>query len=86
MGKILMIYDLKGKDSERIQLNRGLFCYRIQSHHGKYKRVSKGILKIYEKPVRSVVIFGKDYLGKVKRLMSSFKAKCKFYEIFREIK
>lgn len=81
-----MVYDLKGKDSKRIQLNRGLFCYKIQSHHGKYKRISNGILKIYEKPVRAVVIFSKGYLNKVKKLMMHFKTKCKFYEISRELK
>lgn len=83
--KALMIYNLNGKDSKRIKLNRILFQYKNQSHQGKYETISKGILKEYEKPVRSVVIFDKTNLNKVKRIMMELKLSCKIYEITDEI-
>ena len=84
-NKIIMLYDLKGKDSERIMFNRALFQYNLQSHKGKYKTKSKGILKEYSKPVRSVVIFNKQYLMKVKSLLKRSKIFYKLYEISKEI-
>lgn len=80
-----MIYNLNGKDSERIKLNRKLFQYKNQSHQGKYETISKGILKEYEKPVRSVVIFDKTSLNKVKKVMVELGVPCKIYEITDEI-
>ncbi|MFA4853466.1 MAG: hypothetical protein WC599_13195 [Bacteroidales bacterium] len=86
MGKkVLMIYNLNGKDSERIKLNRVLFQYKTQSHKGKYETISKGVLKEYEKPVRSVVIFDKTFLNKVKKIMAETKIIYKIYEITDEI-
>ncbi len=81
-----MIYNLKGNDSERISFNRKLFQYKLQSHKGKYKTVSKGALKKYEKPVRSVVIFNKKDIAKVKKLIDEWKIDSKLYEIYKEIK
>ena len=80
-----MIYNMKGNDSERISFNRKLFQYNIQSHKGKYKTVSKGALKKYEKPVRSVVIFYKEDITKVMKLIDEWKIECKLYEIYKEI-
>lgn len=84
--KIILIYNLKGNDSERIKFNRQLFKYNIQSHKGKYKTTSKGILKKYEKPVRSVVIFDKRNIIKVKKIISKFNVDYRLYEIYKEIK
>ena len=83
--KILMIYNLNGKDSERIKLNRKLFQYKTKSHKGKYETISNGILKEYEKPVRSVVIFDKTILNKVKKIVAETNIICKIYEITDEI-
>jgi len=84
--KIIMIYDLKGKDSQRIMFNRALFQYNLQSHKGKYKTKSKGILKDYSKLVRSVVIFNKEDLINVKKLLNKYKIYYKLFEIHKEIK
>ena len=84
--KIIMIYDLKGRDSERIRFNRRLFQYKVQSHKGRYKSTSKGILKKYKKPIRSVVVFNKKDLTKVKKLVQEFNVDHKLYEINKEIK
>ena len=84
--KIIMIYNLKGRDSERIRFNRRLFQYKIQSHKGRYKSTSKGVLKEYEKPIRSVVVFDKKDLAKVKKAVQEFKVDYKLYEINKEIK
>lgn len=86
MKKIVMIYNLNGKDSDRIRFNRKLFYYKLQSHKGKYQTKSKGILKNYEKPVRSVVIFENKYLNNVKKLLNEYKIYHKLYYIQREIK
>ena len=81
-----MIYNFRGENSERIKFNRKLFQYKIQSHKGKYQTVSKGILKKCEKPVRSVVIFDREYLNKVKQIMNKSKAKYNLYEVSRKLK
>lgn len=85
--KILLIYDFKGNGSKRIMFNRRLFNYNIQSHKGKYKVTSNGILNKYEKPVRSVVIFEKKYFGKVQELVTNTKnMDYSFYEINGKIR
>lgn len=84
-NKVIMIYNMDGKDSERIKFNRRLFQYKTQSHKGKYETISKGVLKEYEKPVRSVVIFDKTILNKVKKIAAELKISCKIYEITDEI-
>lgn len=84
--KMLMIYNLKGKDSERIKINRKLFQYKIQSHKGKYKRTTKGILTNYEKPTRSVVIFNKAKLPQVKKLLETNKIQHRLYKIIQIVK
>ena len=81
-----MIYNLKGKDSDRIKFNRKLFRYNVQSHNGRYKKLTKGILEKYEKPIRSVVIFERKYLNKVRRLVDSIIADYSLYEIKEKIK
>lgn len=80
MEKILMIYSV-GKDAKRIAFNRKLFSYKIQSHAGKYKYQSKGILTQYEKPLRSVVIFDKGKLLETKKLCKKLNIEAKFYNI-----
>ena len=82
MSKIMMIYSIpKGNDALRITFNRKLFNYNIQSHEGKYKKKSQGILSDYEKPLRSVVIFDQTKLIKVKTLCSQLSIDAKFYHI-----
>lgn len=81
-----MIYNLKGNDSERIGFNRRLFKYNLQSHNGKYKTTSKGVLDKYEKPTRSVVIFDKRDLSKVKKIICKFNVDYRLYDIYKEIK
>lgn len=82
MKEILMIYNIpEGDDTTRIAFNRKLFSYNVQSHSGKYKRKSKGILLKYEKPIRSCVIFENKYLNDVKKLCRSLKIQSIFYQI-----
>lgn len=82
MIQILMIYSIpNGNHSTRISFNRELFDYRVQSHGGKYDKKSDGILKKYEKPVRSTVIFNKEYLEKVQTICKKHKIKTEFYQI-----
>ncbi|MFH0875763.1 MAG: hypothetical protein V1859_07535 [archaeon] len=82
MAKIMMIYSIPdGKDAIRITFNRKLFNYNLQSHEGKYKKKSQGILSKYEKPLRSVVIFDKDKLAAVEVLCSQLSIDAKFYLI-----
>ena len=81
-----MIYDLKGNDSNRIKFNRELFEYNLHSHKGKYNTKSKGILKEYSKPIRSVIIFNNNDLKKVKKLLKKYSLFYKLYEISKEIK
>ena len=77
-----MIYHIpEGNSSVRISFNRKLFCYRIQSNSGKFDKVTTGILKDYEKPVRSTVIFEKKYLEDVKKICEKFEIKNEIYEI-----
>jgi hypothetical protein len=77
MAKILMVYSI-GEDAKRITFNRKLFSYKIQSHAGKYKYRSKGILTQYEKPLRSVIIFDKEKLSETKQLCKKFDTGVKF--------
>ena len=84
--KIILIYNLKGNDSERISFNRKLFQYNTQSHRGKYKTISKGVLKKYEKPARSVIIFNKKDIAKVRKVTDESKVDYRLYEIHKEIK
>lgn len=81
-----MIYNLDGRDSNRIKFNRKLFNYNLQSHKGKYQATSNGILKKYEKPIRSVIIFEKKFLNKVKNLLEEYGITNKLYQIQKEIK
>ena len=82
MSKILMIYNIpNGNHSTRISFNRKLFDYRIQSNNGKYDKKTEGVLKKYEKLVRSTVIFEKSKLEKVKKICTQFEIKSKFYQI-----
>lgn len=63
-----------------------MFQYKTQSHKGKYKKTTKGILTIYEKPTRSVVIFNKTKLPQIKKLIEENNIKHKLYEITQEVK
>lgn len=82
MDKIMMIYSIpKGDSILRINFNRKLFNYNVQSHKGKYKRKTKGILSKVEKPAKSCVIFDKGYLKEVRKLCKDFNIKYKLYLI-----
>ncbi len=82
MIQILMIYNIpKGDAATRIAFNRKLFNYNIQTHKGKYKRQTKGILEQYEKPIRSCIIFSHNKYAEVKKLCEEFKIKTNFYKI-----
>lgn len=84
MNEIMLIYDIPGgNDTTRIAFNRKLFNYNVQSHQGKYKRKSKGILPKYEKPTKSCVIFKKEYLSKVKKLCNELKIQYMLYQVKR---
>lgn len=77
-----MIYHIpKGNASTRISFNRKLFCYRVQSNSGKFDKKTEGILKKYEKPIRSTIIFEKNKYSKVRKLCDEYKIKSRFYEI-----
>lgn len=75
-----MIYSI-GDDAKRITFNRKLFSYNIQSHAGKYKYQSEGIITQYEKPLRSVIIFDKEKLVPTRKLCHKLNVGAKFYEI-----
>ncbi len=77
-----MIYAIpKGDSVIRIRFNRKLFSYKIQSHRGKYKTNSKGVLTKYEKPTKSCVIFEKDNLDDIRILCRKFKVKPRFFSV-----
>ena len=83
MTNILLIYNIpKGNASIRISFNRKLISYRVQSNSGKYDKKTKGILKNYEKPIRSTIIFNKNKYLEVKKLCSKFKIKTHNWQIF----
>jgi hypothetical protein len=74
MNEIMMIYSIpKGNASIRITFNRKLFCYRVQSNEGKFDKKTKGILREFKKPLRSVIIFNKSQYQEVKKLCNQFK-------------
>jgi len=78
----MIIYSIpKGDSVLRINFNRKLFSYNIQSHKGKYKRKTEGILKKYEKPIKSCVIFNKIHLKDIRKLCKNTGINYKLYEI-----
>lgn len=77
----MLIYNFKGNDSQRIKFNRKLLNYNTQSHKGKYKKKTKGILQQYQKPTRSLIIFQKNNLKKIKKILTEFKIDYALYEI-----
>ncbi len=80
--QILMIYQIpQGNAIKRITFNRKLFAYNIQSHKGKYKNKTNGILEEYEKPTRSCVIFTSEHTPKVKELCKELAIPIKLYKI-----
>lgn len=80
----MMIYSIpKGDSILRINFNRKLFAYNVQSHKGKYQRKTKGILSKIEKPTKSCVIFDKKYVQDVKDLCNDLKINFKLYLIKR---
>lgn len=75
-----MIYSIPEGDSiVRINFNRKLFTYNVQSHKGKYKRKTKGILSKVDKPIKSCVIFDRRFLKDVRRLCREYKIDFKLY-------
>lgn len=77
-----MIYHIpQGDASIRISFNRKLFCYRVQSNSGKFDQITEGILKKFEKPVRSTVIFNKSHLKKIQKLCAEFNIQAEFYKV-----
>ncbi len=87
MAKVMMIYAIpKGDSSVRISFNRKLFNYKIQSHKGKYKKKTEGVLKEFERPTKSRIIFDEEYLLNVNSICEQFKIRRIFYNItLREI-
>ena len=82
MTKIMMIYSIpEGNSSIRISFNRRLFNYNIQTHKGKYKKKTQGILQEFERPIKSCIIFDKKLLSSVKQLCDEFSIKYTFYKI-----
>jgi len=82
MAKIMMIYAIpKGDSSVRISFNRKLFNYRIQSHKGKYKNKTKGVLKEFERPTKSCIVFDEEYLFSVNSVCEQFKIRRIFYNV-----
>jgi len=81
MEQVMLIYNFKGNDSERIKFNRKLLNYNTQSHKGKYKKKTEGILKQYQRPARSLIIFQKNDLEKIKKILTEFKIDYTLYEI-----
>ena len=82
MAKVMMIYAIpKGDSSVRISFNRKLFNYRIQSHKGKYKKKTEGVLKEFERPAKSCIVFDEDYLFSVNSICEQFKIRRIFYNI-----
>ena len=82
MSEIMMIYSIpEGNASTRIAFNRKLFCYRIQSNEGKFDKKTKGILKEFKKPLRSIIIFNKSQYQEDKKLCTQFKIKFQFYGV-----
>jgi len=78
----MMIYSIpKGDSTLRINFNRKLFAYNVQSHKGKYQRKTNGILSKVEKPTKSCVIFDRKYLNKVKELCNNLKISYNLYLI-----
>ena len=77
-----MTYSIpSGNDSLRIRFNRELFQYKIQSHSGKYSQKSQGILREYEKIIKSVIIFDKKYLSNVKEIVIKYDIIARYFEV-----
>lgn len=84
--KVLMIYQIPEGDAiRRITFNRKVFAYNLQSHNGKYKRKSQGLLTEYEKPIRSCIIFEYKYFPKIKEICEKLAISYKLYEIIQII-
>lgn len=82
MSKVMMIYAIpKGNSSIRISFNRKLFNYKRQSHKGKYKKKTEGVLKKFERPTKSCIIFDEEYLLSVNNICEQFKISRIFYDI-----
>lgn len=82
MKKVMMIYKIPNGDSVlRISFNRKLLNYNIQSHKGKYKTKTKGILDKFEKPTKSCIIFEKKFLSDVKKLCKEVGVDYMLYQI-----
>jgi hypothetical protein len=84
--KILICYKFKNINPVmRKQFDRKLYGSIEKTHGGKYTTKIQGILsdKIYEKPVRSVIIIDKKDQNEVIKLLKEFQAE---FEIFKIIK
>lgn len=78
----MMIYNIPNGDSTiRVQFNRKLFEYPMQTNGGRSKTKTKGILSNCERPAKACVIFDKEFLREVKSLCKHFKIKSKFYKV-----
>ena len=84
--KVLMIYQIPEGDAiKRITFNRKVFAYNLQSHNGKYKRKSQGLLTEYEKPIRSCIIFEHKYILEIRKICEKLAISFKIYEIVQII-
>lgn len=82
MAKVMMVYAIpKGNSSVRISFNRKLFNYKRQSHKGKYKKKTEGVLKEFERPTKSCIIFDEEYLLNVDSICEQFKIRRIFYNV-----
>lgn len=78
----MMIYEIpEGNSVVRIQFNRKLFEYNMQTNGGRGRTKTKGILSQYEKPAKCCVIFEYTHLNKIKKLCKEFRVKSNFYNI-----
>ena len=78
----MMLYEIpEGNSIVRIQFNRKLFEYNMQTNGGRGKTKTKGILSQYEKPAKCCVIFKETYLDKIKKLCKESGVKSHFYRV-----
>lgn len=84
MTKILICYKFENLPlSKRNQFKRKLFGAEEKTHKGRYTAVTKGYLseKLYEKPIRSVIITSKKYIKKIIQILKEFNAQYWIFEI-----
>jgi hypothetical protein len=86
MKWILCYWFPQMSSSERIQFKRALFGSQEKVQQGKYDFYKKGYLtdKVYEKPIRSVLILDEQDVSKVEKIILQFKGEFKKYKLAQE--